>query len=481
MAREDLRPSFKILLSLIQIWDVAEGESLIMEPKNPMMFTEVESIDIDDSYKKLCNTATVRFPKGTVVRKTITTENVDDTQVTASIEDSGVLATVRSTTRRVNISGEFKDFRVGQRIRIRLGYTTDPYMLSLTRGHKNIYNDRALLEKYIAAMVPPNGNSSAIMFDGYITKCSIDEPIELECEDLASYLKKITCPHIAPSQNWTVNDFLADDGRFKLLEKSGLKLHPANYNRKIDIGKVEVPADFTVADVLLNWADDAHLYSYVKLDNDGNPCLAVGWAYYSGDGSDSVIQDISADVPEIDFAYHVADNNVTQMNTDKAFLAVKAQSLETGAGKKYSITVRQNPDYNPSVEGSKKYQIINETKLSKKAIQAGATSLTGNADKVDLSSYNIVPYVSRKLGISHEELQMEAIRYFESYNANGIEGSLTLFGDYNLKSGTKVHLTDNRFPQKNGYYLIEEVVTKFGTSGYRQTIKLPHCISRDNQ
>lgn len=61
---------------------------------------------------------------------------------------------------------------------------------------------------------------------------------------------------------------------------------------------------------------------------------------------------------------------------------------------------------------------------------------------------------------------------------NGIEGTITVFGDHNFESGMKVELLDIRQPEKNGWYLIEEVNTKFGVNGYRQTLKLPYCIAR---
>ena len=62
---------------------------------------------------------------------------------------------------------------------------------------------------------------------------------------------------------------------------------------------------------------------------------------------------------------------------------------------------------------------------------------------------------------------------------NGIEGTLTLFGDYNtLTSGERVVLLSEFQPEKNGWYIIEEVHTVFGVNGYRQTIKLPYCIAR---
>lgn len=449
-----------------------------------MMLTEVEEIEIADSYKKLFNTAKVRFPRGTVIRKTVTQYNEEDVVglISASIEDNGLVVTTRANTTRKATTA---DFKVGQRIRIRLGYITDPAISALAKTNtkgQTIFNDKATRAKYIAAMAPRgNGNSSPIMFDGYITKCSIDEPIELECEDLASYLKKITCPKINPSKSLTVNDLLADDGKYKLLERSGLKLHPDTKACTIDIGKTPIPDNLTVADVLTTWGKKGRLYAFVKADAEGNPCIAVGRSYFTNPGNDTVIRDDSSDVPEILFDYHVANNGLTAMNTDKLFLAVEAQSLETTGGKEkfYHITVRMNPDYDPA-KGNEKYQILNETRLSKKAQKAGATVLGKSKDKVDLSSYTIVPYMSRKINISHEDLQEEAIKYFESYNMNGIDGSLTIFGDFGLKSGTKVHLKDNRQPAKNGYYLVDEITTKFNVSeGYRQTLKLPYCISRD--
>lgn len=477
-------PDFKILACLIQIWDQSQAPNMIDEPESPLMITEVESIEIHDSYKNLFDTATVRFPRGTIIRETITTTNIEEKAgaVTAIVEDNGLVVTTRTNTFKASVS----NFKVGQRIRIRLGYLDDPEIAALAKtsqGGETIFNSPSKLREYIAAMAP--SGQSAIMFDGYITKCSIDEPIELKCEDLASYLKKITCPKIVPSTSITVNDLLAEDGKYKLLERSGLKLHPQTKNCEINIGRTVIQDDLTVADVLTTWGKKARLYAFIKADENGNPCIAVGRSYFSKVGDDSILKlkdDVNSDV-EIHFDYHVADNGLTMMDIDRAFLAVDAMSwenIEGSRGKQYHITVRKNPDYNPATDGdNKKYQILNETTISKKAMKAGATVLAKSKDKVDLSTYTIIPYASNKIGISHEDLQLEAIKYFESYNTNGVSGTLTVFGDLNLKSGTKVHLIDDRYPAKNGYYLIDEVTTKFGVSGYRQTLKLPYCITRD--
>lgn len=470
MAAIKNQPSFHILICLIQIWEISDNKKAMEEPTSPRLITEVENIEIEDSYRKLIGTASVKFPRGTVIKKTITELNIDDIanskKVYADTKDNGVLTTTRTDSKKAEVT----DFKVGNRIRIMLGYTTDPNIAALAKvsaDGKSIHNDSAKLSEYKKHLFT--------MFDGYITKCSIDTPIEIKCENLASGLKKISCPKVVASRNMTVNDFLSENGKYQLLKNSGLKLHPDTEQCDINIGKVNLNTDLTVADVLTEWSK-YKVFAFVK-DYNGQPCIAVGRSYFSKAGKDSVIRDDTTDIPQILFNYHVAENGLTLMNTDKAFLAVEATSLEAN-DRFYHITIRKNPDYDDSDPNSDRWQILNETTISKKARKLGATVLKKSKDKIDLSSYTVIPYMSKKIGISHDDLLEEAIKYFESYNANGIEGTLTLFGDLHLKSGTKVELVDQQFTQKNGYYLVDEVVTKFSVNGYRQTIKLPYLIAR---
>lgn len=470
MAAVKGQPSFHILISLIEIWDMKDPKKPMAEPESPLRITEVESIQIDDSYRKLIGTASVKFPRGTVIKKTITTLNEQENanKVSATVDDAGVLITTRTDSKVASVA----DFKVGQRIRIYLGYTEDPTIAALTKldaSKKSIFNDSDKLKKYKEKL--------KIMFEGYITKCSIDTPIEIQCENLASGLKKITCPKVTAKKNMTVNDFLAYNGKYKLLKNSGLSLHPETKSCEINIGKVNLTSDLTVADVLTEWGK-YKVFAFVKFNGD-TPYIAVGRSYFSNPGKDSVLNysDNKSDIPEILFDYHVANNGLTLMNTDKDFLAVEATGLDKD-DKFYHITIRKNPDYNSSKKGSKKWQVMNETKLSKKAMKLGATPLTKSKDRVDLSKYTVIPYMSRKIGITKEALLQEAIKYFESYNMNGIDGQLTLFGDLNLKTAQKVQLTDKRHPAKNGYYLVDEISTTLGTGGYRQTIKLPYCIAK---
>lgn len=460
---------FNILMCLIQIWDMENPQSPMAEPKKSILITEVENIEIEESYRKLIGTASVKFPRGTVIKRTITQATSDvDLGFSASVEkDTGAVIVTRSHSKKAETS----DFKIGSRIKIMLGITDDYKVANLTKPDKaghSIYNDSSKLQEY--------QNHLTTMFDGYIVKCSLDHPIEIRCENLASKLKKISCPDVTLTDA-TVNDLFSDDGKCKFLKNTGLKLHPKTEGCEIHVGTIELNSHLTIADVLSTWHKSG-IMSFVKEDDDGNPRLAIGRAYFSNADNDSIVkyQDESK-IPQILFDYHVAQNGLTLTGTELLFLAVEATGIDE-QGKFYHVTIRLNPEWNG--ESSKdKYQLLNEVTISKKAQQMGATVLSkaqGNK-KVDLSTYTILPYMSSKIGVTHEDLVKEAIKYFESCNKNGIEGTLTLFGDLALKSGSMVELVDDRYPHKNGYYFVEEVHTTFGVNGYRQKIKLPYRIS----
>ena len=318
-----------------------------------------------------------------------------------------------------------------------------------------------------------------LMFDGYITKVSLDTPIELECENLASFLKTISCPKVK-LRKCEVKDFLGEDGRYKMLQDTGLILHPDTANMNFDLGAVELSTDLTVADVLTEWAKFG-LFCYVS-DYNGTPAIQIGRAYFSNPGKDSLLNATTTPQPvPIHFDYHVANNGLSLTPSDKDFLAVQAKGVDSD-DKFINITILRNPDYDPSKEDSKsnpKYKYVNETKLSKKALKAGKRYLTDAPnDRVDMKLYTQIAFVSKTIPITKEKLAEEAIKYFEGYNMTGIEGSLTLFGDLHLRTAQQVELIDERYPGKEGIYLVEEVTTTFGTDGFRQRITLPYCISR---
>lgn len=483
---QDGKQAFHILISLIQVWNEEDG---FMTPpvNNTLSIAEVEEVDISDSYKQVINKASVRFPRGTVIRKTMSTieATLDNAgAVTASLDDRGVLLNTHTTSAKI---AGVADFSPSKRIRIYLGYTNDPKIAELPKFNgkrKTIFTDSNLYQQYFDA-IRSTPNFSGPLFDGYITKCSLDTPIELECEDLGCALRQVTVRNIPKKNNMTVKGLFGDKGILRdVLDKAGLKLDP--HTPDINIGPIELNEDLTLADVLNTW-NKFHLYSYIWVDYSANPpqpYLCVGRSYFTNSGDDSIIkqkerQGFQNDYT-IDFNYNVANNGLTLTGTDKDFLCIKGTGMGKD-GKALEITIRQNPEWTDGQPAQDKYQILNETNLTKKQKRAGMTSLSKAKNKgFNPNQYEIRTYASRKMGITREELLKETIEYFDNYKMTGIDGTLTLFGDLQLVSGLKVKLVDPYYPAKKGTYFVDEVTTKFGNGGFRQTIKIPFCISRDN-
>jgi len=418
-----------------------------MEIKDAIEITEVQSIEINETYKKLIGTAKITFPKGSVCRSTIigtvTVEGKDASIFTTEIMEDGVIIEKQTTQRLVDTT----TFKVGQRVNIKLGYN-------------------GVLKN---------------MFDGYITGYNSESNLEIECENMAYKLKLKKAPHFeTPASGTTVNDVL--EGEYNILNDTGFKIHSDTKKFDIHIGKIKVTDNFTVADILSEWSK-YKVYCFLKYDaNDESamPAIAVGRPYSSSKAQPVFPEDESTGPFKIYFNEHVAQSSLKVVKTDPKFLAVTGKAMGTDE-KFFEVTIRLNPEYDPATPGSKQYQTVNATQISKKSHKVtGNTTASGaeTKNKVDLSTYTVVPYMSPHIGISSDELVEETTEYFRNYNLNGITGSLTIFGDFGLPPAVQVELIDHRNPSKNGVYLVEEVTTNFGVGGYRQTLSIPYKIKK---
>lgn len=431
-----------VLCCQITIGDADPDNPIVI--KDGMEITEVKEIQITESYKKLIGSAKLKFPKGTVFKDTIigpvTKEGVDATRITTEIMQDGVLIEKRSTQRAM----DDKTFKIGQRVNIKLGYN-------------------GVLKN---------------MWDGYITAYNSDSDFEIECENMAYKLKLKQAPKFETSVKGTkVNDVLGE--KYGLLKDMGFQIHSDTKKFDIEIGKIKITDNFTVADVLNDWSK-FRVYCFLKYDaatEDTMPTIAVGRPYSSSKSQPQ----FPSDDPHpfvIRFDYHVAQNELNILRTDPKFLAVTAKAL--GSDEKFfEVTVRLNPDYDPSDPSGKEFQTVNATQISKKTHKlTGNTTAEGASTKtkVDLSTYTVVPYTSPNMRIDSDKLVEEATEYFRSYNLNGITGHLTIFGDHALSTAVQVELIDDRNPSKNGVYLVDEVTTTFGVNGYRQKLELTHKI-----
>lgn len=435
--------SLDVLCCRIVIGDADPAN--LMAINNPITLTEVKEIEINESYKKLIGTAKVVFPKGTVFKSTLlgaaTLEGKDASRITAEVMQDGIIIEKHTSQSAVDAS----TFKTGQRISISLGYN-------------------GVLKK---------------MFEGYITGYNSDNQFELNCENMAYKLKLKQAPKfVTPIIGTKVNDVLGE--KYNLLKDTGFQIHSETKRFDINIGQIKVTDNFTVADVLSDWSK-FKVYCFLKYDEnspDDMPTIAVGRPYSSSKSQPVFPGNEQSGPFKVYFDYHLANSTLKVVKTDPKFLAVTAKALGTDE-KFFEVTIRLNPEYAPEKKGSKEFQTVNATQISKKTHKVTGNVTAQGAKtktKVDLSTYTIVPYMSSNMKINSDKLVEEAIEYFKGYNLNGITGKLTLFGDLALNTAVQVELIDDINSSKNGVYIVDEVVTKFGTEGYRQTISTPYRI-----
>jgi hypothetical protein len=422
------------------------------DPEQPIIIrhaiemTEVEEIEIHESYKELIGRARLKFPKGSVFKTTligrITMEGKEAGRITTEMMQDGVIVEKRSTQSAI----EEASIKTGQRINIKLGYN-------------GLFKN---------------------MFDGYITAYNSDSAFEMECENMAYILKLKQAPKFeTPETGTKVNDVLGE--KYGLLKETGFHLHTETKRFDICIGKIKITDNFTVADILTEWSK-YKVYCFLKYDPSSPhemPSIAIGRPY-SSSKSQPVFPHDHPQPFRIFFNRHVASNELKVLKVDPKFLAVTGKAL--GKDERFfEVTVRLNPQYDPSDAHSKEFQTVNATQISRKTHKKTGNRTASGAEtktKVDLSTYTVVPYMSPNMEMDSDKLVEEAIDYFKHYNLNGITGSLTLFGDLGLSTAVQVELLDERNPSKNGVYLVEEVSTTFGTGGYRQKITIPYKIRK---
>lgn len=423
------------------------------DPANPMNILhgieihEVQELEIHESYKKLIGTAKLKFPRGTLFRSTIlgsvTREGKDASRLTAEIMQNGALIEKRSAQGVLDANV----IKVEQRINIKLGY---------------------------------NGVLKTL-FDGYVTAYNSDSIFEIECENMAHKLKLKQAPKFeTPASGVSVNDILGK--KYGVLKDTGFDIHSDTKRFNIQIGKIKITDNFTVADILSEWSK-YKVYCFLKYDADSPssmPTIAIGRPYSSSKAQPVFPHDKAAEMPyKVYFNHHVAHSDLKIVKTNPRFLAVTGKAL--GSDEKFfEVTVRLNPEYDSKDKDSKEFQIVNATQISTKTHKiTGNTTATGAATKtkVDLSTYTVVPYMSPNMRIDSDKLVEETIEYFRNYNLNGITGNLTLFGDLALTTAVQVELIDDRNPSKNGVYIVEDVTTTFGVNGYRQKITVPYRLN----
>lgn len=509
-----------ILVCRIKIWQ-AEAPNWFNIPDDSqcLVIREVESIEINNSYKELLSKAVLKFPRGTVVEKRVKSNqavaedsgNSDDkvkAQDIRTVTQNGDLLTygtqaiefIKNSQEEVKPTGNIMsldgsqvdvgltkmnqhlnekdllcnaDFAIGNRIEIYLGYA---------------YSDVEFNDMQADTSKVPN--NMEMVFTGFITSCSVATPLEVECTNMAHVLTTINVADITEKNTMTIKDFLGDDGKYHLLKDTGISLSADIGDCKIEVGKFQISSQLTVADVLDNW-NDSGIVSFMENNEDGTSTLRVGKVYYAGFSGDMTTKDKNYITYKSTSTYNilqcdwdVAEDNLTLVNADKKYLAVRATGREKD-GREIHFTVRKTDASSESwmadEDDDETWTVVNDKQTVTKVKQKkdGGTRTTKSSktkNKVDMSNYTVIPYISSTMPTTREKLMEEAKQYWNKYVPNGLSGTLTIFGDRYIRPTDIIGLIDPRQPQKNGYYLVEEVNIKFGVDGYRKELKLPYKI-----
>lgn len=518
-----------ILVCRIKTWKPKDKNWFDMPTgDNCLVIRECESIEITNSYKELISKAVIHFPRGTIVEKhkkanikvaadSGTGDNTrscmfidkatqsgdfleyymqsiqDNNKVSQSVQPKSDIVPLDGTQVDVGLTTinqhlnekdllDQNDFIIGNRIEIYLGYAYSEEEFKSMQADNN--------------KVPVN---MELAFTGFITGCSVSTPLEVECENMAHVLTTINVPDITEKKTLTIKDFLSDDGKFHLLKDTGITLSKSVGDCTIEVGKFHISSQLTVADVLAEWSK-CGIVSYMENNADGTSSLRVGRVYYAGTGGDSlpskdknyITYNSDSHYNIIQFDWDVANDNLSLVNTDKKYLAVRATGREAD-GKWIHFTLRKTDtssgDWNVTENEDDVWSVVNEktTRRKKKSGKIAEGTKRPNAkgtvynktkNKVDLSNYNVIPYISQTYPCTKDKLLQEAKQYWGKYVPNGISGTLTIFGDLEIKPSDIIGLIDPRQPQKNGYYLVESVNITFGTNGYRKELKIPYKVAK---
>lgn len=490
---------------------------------NCLIIRECESIEISNSYKELISKAVLKFPRGTIVEKRQKADAmvpVDSGQNDGNarsvifkdatsngdfleyymqrLQTKGTTSKIRANGGIVSMDGTQVDVgltQINQHLNEKELLNPNDFVVD---NRIEIYCGYAYSEDEFKSMMSDTNKvplNMEMVFTGFITGCSVSTPLEVQCENMAHILTTINVPDITEKNTMKISDFLSDTGKYHLLKDTGISLAKDIGNSTIEVAKFHISNQLTVADVLSEWAK-CGIMSYMENNSDGTASLRVGRIYYTGKGggdlptkdNNYITYNSVSRYNIIQFDWDVASDNLNLVNNDKKYLAVKA-TARNKEGKFFGFTIRKTDSSTGDWVTSNNddtWTIVNEKKIvpKKARVKKDGTlskqpkgTTTKSQNKTDLSNFNVVSYISTTYPCDRDTLIKEAKQYWNKYVPNGISGSISIFGDIEVKPSDIVGLIDPRQPQKNGYYLVESVNITFGTNGYRKELKMPYKIA----
>jgi hypothetical protein len=126
------------------------------------------------------------------------------------------------------------------------------------------------------------------------------------------------------------------------------------------------------------------------------------------------------------------------------------------------------------IDNSLEYMREDDVKIKVKAI-----SIAGDNTKIEVEVGD--PQGAQRTltyyGLNESDLRATAERELPKLIYEGYRGDFTTFGKPIIEHGDTVELIDLKFTERNGEYLVDEVVKTQGSGGYRQKVKLGAKVS----
>lgn len=274
-------------------------------------------------------------------------------------------------------------------------------------------------------------NTLNTVFEGYITQIIPDYPVSMLCQDASWLLKQgeVKLNYASVSLKELVEEGIrqvkATSKYADEIDKIGIIVPDA------DLGAFRTEGDRAVNFVqILNEIKKVYkLESYIQR----------GDLYVSFGGS-RIRDNRVFNTHEIIFERNVISHNLIYQVKDDVRLGVRAVAMYP-----------------------------NNTKLE---TQVGDT----DGAYITLSFYN----VGAGLGSDSERialLEQYANGELEKAKYDGYIGDFLTFGTPFMEHGDRVDLSNKRIPERDGGYVVDEVVTTFGQGGYRQNVRLGFRIT----
>jgi len=325
-----------------------------------------------------------------------------------------------------------------------------------------------------------------LMFQGYITEVVAKSPITLKLEDAMWLLKrKVISKTYLPAEGQTeirLSDFIYD-----IIDGTGVELDQSTKDIAEDItfGAYFRAKQSSVARIMAD-IQDRGLSVFVE---DGK--LVIGRTYFDSTLTPHVSTKSAPNYvpPKINFEWNVpkGGNKLVVSSPEKKRKMVTVTAfLGARTTRQLQLNVALDPNSSDDVfigaqihDSANKGDTEKELALNNWLRDKYKIAVDTDGYSQNTATMPIIHVDNKKMTSDDSEFEDVVDKMFEygkdkftQFFDNGLGGSITVFGDYGLKSAQSVQLFDPRNPEISSESLITEVATDWGFGGYRQTLKV---------